>query len=106
MPSVARLPEYAAEDAGNLNNWTLFPHDEKRFDSVKVSGGVLVRAYRSGHFPRLAFAGATGALACSSDLGFDCAALRRPRSDGVDDVSLPRCLIHWPPQPSRLATTG
>ena len=50
MRSVARLPEYAAEDAGNLNSWTLFPHDEKRFDSVKVSSGVLVRAYRSGHF--------------------------------------------------------
>ena len=26
MRSVAQLPEYAAEDAGNLNNWTLFPH--------------------------------------------------------------------------------
>jgi hypothetical protein len=105
MRHVARSLACALDER-NPNSWTFFSHVEKGFDSAKVSGGVLVRAYRSGTSPRLASAGATGALACSSDLGFDCAALRRPRSDGVDDVSLPRCLIHRPPQPSRLATTG
>ena len=84
---VVRSPAYVPADASNPNNWTPFPHTEKRFDSIKVTSGVLVRAYRSGNYPRLASAGATGALACSSDLGFDCAALRRPRPDRVDDVS-------------------
>src|SRR4029453_6438172 len=93
---------YAPADASNPDKWTLFPHIEKRFDSIKVGGGVLVRAYRSGNSLRLAYAGATGALACSSDLGFGCAALRRSRPDRVDDVSPPRRLIHWPAAP-RLA---
>src|SRR5687767_6352575 len=94
------LPGCAPADASNPSKWTPFPHIEKRFDSIKVTSGVWVRAYRSGKSLRLASAGATGDLACSSDFGFDRAALRRPREDRVDDVSSPRCLIHWPAAPA------
>jgi hypothetical protein len=41
MRSVVRLLAYVPADASNPNNWTSFPHNEKRFDSLKVISGVL-----------------------------------------------------------------
>src|SRR5512133_752689 len=82
--------------AQNPNNWTAFSHSGNRFDSIMATSGVLVRAHRSRNSARVAAAGATGALACPSDVGFDRATLRRSWPDEVDDVSLLRCLIPLP----------